>query len=191
MRSIVKVAVFLVGSCAAGLVSAQQLIDGKAGLFTQTTGAWKTWVAAGTRNSDPYTRARFLTAGKLAVSRFEAIEFEARNDDEGRQLQARCSYTLSGRMPSSRWWSLSGHESTSSAVTEATSGGLLTSLDAIYDQDNRLKVAVAQDPQAGNWLVPPGSGSFVLVLRLYNPYYPAGQDRYAGALFDIKRETCR
>ncbi len=191
MKNLVKFAFFLIAAVAFGMASAQQIFEGKVGLFVQRSGSWITWPAAGSLQTDPYTRSHFLTRGKLPVSRFEAVEFEARADDTGKNLDADCIYTLKGRMPTARWWSLSSHVLTQRQDQSFEPEPVLSSMHAIYDEDDTISIKVARNPQPGNWLQLPESSDFRLILRLYNPVGTRDKGTYSGALFSINRETCR
>ena len=191
MKPVIKFALFCVAGAASGLFSTQYLIDGKAGGFALHKGPWTTWPSAGRPSIDPYTRAHFLTSGKLPVSPLEVIEFEARADDEGNLLDSACDYKLAGPMPKARWWSLASFAEDGDGDGQNSQTGTLTSTEAVYQPRGRLIISASREPRTGNWLVPPGTGRYVLVFRMYNPDKSLRDRPLKAGLLAIKRETCR
>jgi hypothetical protein len=102
MRSVIKIAAVLLVGSLIGLATAYHMLSGRYGFIAHSKGSWIVWDAAGATRVDPYTRAHFLLRGRLPISHFETVEFEARRDDEGKELDSDCVYTIAAPKPPSR-----------------------------------------------------------------------------------------
>lgn len=189
MANLVKFVVFLCTAILLGLFTAQAVLDGRIRIFSEKSGPWRSWPAAGTPDADPYTKAHFLARRKLALSRFEVIEFESRRDDSRRALDGRCDYRLEGKMPTARWWSLTSYSKNADPALPSPQS--ISSFDTVYEQDSVLRVTVSNSARTGNWLKPSSTGAFMLVMRIYNPATLTDGTSYKGALLTIRREACR
>jgi hypothetical protein len=72
-------------------------------------GPWRTDVGAGNPRGNPYTRARVALHGFLALNAGETVYYTAAHDSEGRRLDGRCVYEISGHDPDARWWSITAY----------------------------------------------------------------------------------
>ena len=155
-------------ACLVGVLSANYVVQGRAGLVNQTSGQWGWWPNAGSTAIDPYTRFHFLAQHRLPMSKFETFEVEAKLDKQGRPLDADCVYQLSGRIPDARWWSLASY------VADGDNGGAapefsMSAHDVVSENDGSVVITISKQIRAGNWMKPVGSDEFTLLLRLYNP----------------------
>ncbi len=169
MNGLVKFAIASIGGIAIGLISAQKVIGGYGGMFIKTQGPWVSWPTAGTRSSNPYVRAHFLTQHRLPISQFEINELEARTDSNGKALDSDCNYEISGPAQKARWWSLYTYSGERSARTQDAQPAGIGSHNILAKTDGHFTVKLSQQPQTGNWITPVKGGDLVLVLRLYNP----------------------
>jgi hypothetical protein len=71
----IKLALICLIGMAIGLFSARYIANGGFDLVAASQGPWKTWPSAGLNNMDPYTKAHFLAAGRLADNRREIVEY--------------------------------------------------------------------------------------------------------------------
>ncbi len=168
MNSLVKFAVASIAGLVIGVFSAQYMINGHGSLFSKSFGPWTNWPSAGTRSSNPYVRAHYLTHDRLPISQFEVNELEARVDSQGERLDGNCTYEISGQTPKARWWSIYTFSGDTTAAALLDRAGI-SSRQVFYQPNGSFKVTLSNDPQTGNWLVPASDGEFVLVLRHYNP----------------------
>jgi len=174
-----------------GVFTAQSLIDGYGNLFSKNYGPWVSWPTAGTRSSNPYVRAHYLIQDRLPISQFEVTELEAQVDSAGDTLNGNCTYEITGTTPKSRWWSVfsfSSHTAIDSLPARRTG---ISSRQIIYQPDGSFKIALSGEPQPGNWIVPANTGSFVLVLRHYNPGRSIANQFKFENLPAIKKRGCR
>lgn len=174
-----------------GIFSAQSLIDGYGNLFNKTYGPWTSWPTAGTRSSNPYVRAHYLSHDRLPISQLEVNELEARVDSDGEPLDGNCTYDISGKMPKTRWWSI--YTFTNAPSVTATPPDRLgtSSQQVFYQADGAFKITLSQELQTGNWLVPADENDFVLVLRHYNPGRSISNQFKFENLPTIKKRGCK
>ncbi len=191
MNSLVKFAVASIAGLGLGVFSAQSLIDGYGGLFNKSSGPWTSWPTAGTRSSNPYVRAHYLTHDRLPISQFEINELEARVDDSGAQLDGNCTYDIKGPMPKTRWWSLYNFSSDSGSQTSLPKRAGIGSQQVFYQTDGSFHIKLSNEPQTGNWLIPTGDDELVLVLRHYNPGRSISNQFRFENLPTITKRDCR
>lgn len=129
----------------------------------------------------PYTVAYYLLAGRLPPNTAQFVELTAQRDDKGALLSASCDYVLTlpaGKTP--RWWSL-----TVFAGTLSPAGGTVSGQSAVSEADGSVRVAVAREPQSGNWISAPEAGRFSL---LY--VSKAAADDVAPPVFAVDKRRC-
>lgn len=182
----------LVGlACLIGVLSANYVVQGRAGLVNRTSGQWVWWPNAGSPAVDPYTRFHFVAQSRLPMSSFETFEIETAQDKSGRPLDAGCIYQLAGRIPEARWWSLASYVpggSNGSATPEYT----LSAHDVIAEDDGSVVITISNEIRAGNWIKPMGDDEFTLLLRLYNPVNGLGSAAaLSGEMPSVIRQGCR
>ena len=182
----------LVGlACLVGVLSANYIVQGRAGLIKRTSGQWVWWPNAGSTAIDPYTRLHFLAQGRLPMSKFETFEVETAQDKAGRPLDADCVYQLSGRIPDARWWSVATY------VPDGSNGAAapefsMSSHDVIAEDDGSVVITISREIRAGNWMKPTSNDEFIVLLRLYNPASNlGGSTALSGELPSVTRKACR
>lgn len=190
MGGLTKFTVVAILAAFAGVYAAEALRSGGYEIFERQLGQWQTWPAAGTPSADPYTRGHFIASGRLPLSRFEALELEARHDAAGQPLSSDCTYRIAGTLPPVRRWSLSSYNVDEAQNTHASSNSTLNSLQVQSKPDGQVELTLSVFPVTGNWLHPNGEGNQTLLLRLFNPTYSAGRDTIATAPLAIERLSC-
>ena len=174
-----------------GILSANYIVQGRAGLVNKTSGQWVWWPSAGSTAIDPYTRSYFLAQHRLPMSKFETFEAETTRDKAGRPLSADCVYEFNGSVPEARWWSLVSF-SPDDAVVDDVPNQTLSAHDVIAESDGSVTITVSQEIQPGNWISPGSHDEFVLLLRLYNPISKLGSGAaFATEMPDVVRRSCR
>jgi hypothetical protein len=151
-----------------GLTSAHYAVAGRPLLGMVEIGAWKTWPRSGGREIDPYLRAYLARGVHLPLGAGEGLELIAEHDDQGRALDGRCRYLLSGLVPTTRGWTLSVTDGDGRAFRLPLDRSGFTDAEVLRDESGTLRIAAASWPQAGDWLPLPTSGRFQLRLRLYD-----------------------
>lgn len=182
----------LVGLAAVfGMLSANYVAQGNAGLFIQSQDQWKWWPNAGSATTDPYTRYYFQSQNRLPLSKFETLELEARFDEAGRELSADCIYEMRGVIPRARWWTVAAYDR-ENPKQPGDGNSSLSAHDVLLNDDGQVVVQIAREPRPGNWISLRGNDAFSLLLRLYGPVYGlANRASIEEGLPAIKRVVCR
>lgn len=193
MKLALKLLATVVVALALGVGSAL-LIVRAGGLGGQIAkGPWETDLTIGSKEADPYTRARVAVAGLLALNRDETIYFTAARDSGGERLRSGCSYKVEGNDPTARWWSITlygdDHYLVSNPQDRYSYGGETVARNA----DGSFAITVGPEETDGNW-IPTGQGqndaTFTLTLRLYNPDESAARNPSGIVLPQIAKEAC-
>ncbi|MDY8108467.1 DUF1214 domain-containing protein [Fulvimarina sp. 2208YS6-2-32] len=171
--------------------SAKLAIDGGTNFDSVALGPWRASPLIGTREADPYAKARLAKLAQLTLGGGEGIMFQAEADGEGRRLLLECTYRLTGRTPAARFFTLSAH-SDDGRVDLPQSGrpGWLTSNALLRREDNSFEITVGPQARAGNWLATDRTGPYRLTFALYDT--PASAITGAAGLEmpAIEREGC-
>jgi hypothetical protein len=165
------------------------LSDGRL-IGTIEVGPWTAWRNVGLPSPDPYTRAYIARTGALELGASEGLRFVALRDSDGRALDRACTYTIDGRIPAARFWTLVPEAADGSPI--ARSGGPLdfrsSRMVRAADGSARLSVGKALSPY--NWLEITGDGPFQLVLTLYDAQNIGGAGSDVGGMPAIVRGEC-
>ena len=174
-----------------GVLSANYVAQGKAGLFSQSKEQWTWWPNAGSTATDPYTRYHFQSRGRLPLSKFETLELEARLDEAGRDLSADCIYEMRGVIPRTRWWTIAAYDRGAPEKSN-DSNGSLSAHDILLNDNGEVVIEIAREARPGNWIRLSGDDAFSLILRLYGPASSLGNNvSIEGDLPVIRRVVCR
>jgi hypothetical protein len=152
-----------------GLASADYATRGGYPFGGVAVGSWIAWPRTGSVGADPYARAVNARRGEIPLAIGEGMLLTAAQDDEGRTLDATCTYAVSGTTPPSRAWTLtiSGRGARDPAMPVTREG--FTATEILRERDGRFVVTIAPDVQSGNWLpMPRARGPVRLALRLYD-----------------------
>ena len=150
-----------------GFLSAHMMIEGQA-FSTYRLGPWVTSPDLGDAGATPYARAYRAKHAIVENTGRDTLIFVARTDDEGRALEGRCTYMLSGRITSAGWWTLrSARNYPRIRQTEDIEGSYLNSLSTAQHVDGELRIIISPRPRPGNWLKSPDE-SFALILSFYD-----------------------
>ena len=152
-------------------------------------GPWETSLAFGSVESGPYLRAYVALHGLLALNRGETIYYNASRDSGGEKLTGRCDYTIAGRDPDARWWSITAYGSDDYLIPNKARR-YSVSMNSVTRRGGGFVIAVSRNQSGENWL-PVGDGSFGLTLRLYNPGAGVATDPAHAMLPAIRKERCR
>jgi hypothetical protein len=175
-----------------GLVSAHLAVAGRPVVGRVQIGSWDAWPKGGGRDIDPYLRAHLSRGVHLPLGAGEGLELIAGRDSEGRALDGRCRYLVTGVTPTTRGWTLS--------VTDGAGGPFRLPLDRtgfshaeiLRDESGATRIAAAATAQSGNWLPLPSSGSFQFRLRLYDtPISSQAAELRPDSLPAIRRIDCQ
>ncbi len=160
-------ALFLLLSLAGGFASAWYGIEIGSRLTTERHGPWRSWIAAGRPDADPYTRAYMARSGRLPITSTSARYYLAREDSEGNALDERCEYVIEGRGPTGGWWSLAAYDADGRLMRNPAERYAFNSASLLRAPDGSWQIRLARDARAGNWLPVSGDNGLALMLRVY------------------------
>ncbi|MDP3256511.1 MAG: DUF1214 domain-containing protein [Bosea sp. (in: a-proteobacteria)] len=174
-----------------GLASAHFAVAGRPLLGMVEIGPWAAWPRSGSRDIDPYLRAYLARGVHLPLGAGEGLELIAERDDEGRGLDGRCRYRLTGQIPTTRGWTLSVTDTDGRNFRLPLDRNSFTDAEVVRAEDGGLRIAAASWPQPGDWLPLPASGRFQFRLRLYDtPIAAQAGETRAESLPRIARMDC-
>ena len=133
-----------------------------------TIGAWTAWPRTGAADIDPYARAAVARSGALPIGSGDGVEFIARTDDKGRQLDGRCDVSVSGITPSARFWTLTLYDQRGNLVSNSLQRYGFTSQEIVRAADGTFDIRIAPRSRSGNWLPTGGLDRYLLIVRLYD-----------------------
>ncbi len=192
MRTFLKiVGVLVIGTILGLAVTWFTVIRGTWGGDVQD-GPWRTSLATGSNAGSAALRASVAVHGLLALNRSETIYYTAATDSDGEPLRGTCYYTIEGRDPPARWWSITAYGADDYLIPnpENLYSVSMHSVDRESDGHFAMLVAKAGSGPDGYKLVPVVDGPFSLTLRLYNPAPAVAADPAHVALPVITREKC-
>jgi hypothetical protein len=175
---------------ALGLGSAYLALKGDPPFGRVRIGPWQTWPKLGSPEADPYMRAIVAYRGDVPLATGEGLAVTARTDNEGRELDSGCSYRIGAVMPAARIWTLTLYDRDGRLPASGSARSSFTSSEIVRNTDNLFFLNLSRDLSAGNWLQLPPSGSFSLVLRLYDMPGAGGANLKAEDLPTIERLGC-
>jgi hypothetical protein len=152
-------------------------------------GPWKTNLTTGSAQSNPYQRAFVAVHGLFALNRSEAIYYTASTDSDGRALDGRCRYNITGRDPNARWWSVTAYGVDDYLIPNPAHRYSVSKTTVARDASGGFTVQVGGETGNENW-IPAGAGRFSLTLRLYNPSPGILVDPAHAVLPTLKRVSC-
>jgi hypothetical protein len=132
-------------------------------------GPWTTGGDIGTTSASAWTRATVARHGLLALPAREARYYSAAEDDDGRPLDGRCRYRISGGDAGGAWFSLTLYDPTGYLVANKVGLHSVGSAAMAPAERSAWAVTAAPDPQPGRWLPTGGLERFNLTLRVYLP----------------------
>lgn len=169
LKTVFLVAVVLLIALGGGAGSAWLMLEQTRTIGSVNVGAWTAFPKAGTREADPYARARAARLGELSLGQAEGITFVADQDDTGAPLLRQCRYAIAGEVPPVRFFTLYAADQTRRPLpAPGRFTAALQSQSLLWGQGEALQIALGSRPQPGNWLPVAGRGPMLLVLTLFD-----------------------
>ncbi|MEK1853125.1 MAG: DUF1214 domain-containing protein [Phyllobacterium sp.] len=182
LRNVFLACLALVIAVGGGTLSAWYAVNRFEGFGAFTVGQWTAHPEAGTPLSDPYAKARAAREGAFPLGSTEGLVFYAYSDEQGKTLDRRCTYTIEGNSPNSRFWTLYAADRSLIALDPGADRlPAIHSRQIFRKEDGQFVVNISPKAQPGNWLATTGSGRMVLVMTLYDT--PVGSN---SGLVDMK-----
>ncbi|MGO4388882.1 DUF1214 domain-containing protein [Microvirga sp. 2YAF29] len=152
-----------------GLGSAYWVLKNDPPFGSIRLGPWKAWPTMGSPDADPYMRAILARRGEVPLATGEGLGFTAMTDSEGRDLDSACTYRIGTVAPGARLWTVTLYDRDGRLPVTPLGRSGFTSAEIIRDGQDGFSIVLSRSLQDGNWLQLPSSGSFNIVMRLYDP----------------------
>jgi hypothetical protein len=153
------------------------------------------WISnpnVGGENADPWTRAVVARAGLLALAKSETAYYTMENDADGAPLRSDCVYTLTGRDPAARWWSITLYASDNYLVFNDDDAASVDATRVTRNENGAYDIRIAPTREAAaNWLSSRNAAQFLLTVRLYNPDPSIQADLQRADLPKLARLSCQ
>jgi len=173
-----------------GLGSASWVLEGDPPFGGVRLGPWAAWPRLGSPEADPYMRAIVARRGEIPLATGEGLSLTAKVDSQGHRLDAGCSYRIGSVTPPARLWTLTLYDEDGRLAASELGRSGFTSAEILRNPDDTFAVVVSRRLSAGNWLQPPPTGAFSVVLRFYDMPGAAGANLAASAFPTIERLEC-
>ena len=153
---------------AVGLAASAYALTGASPFDRVRLGPWEIEPHAGSMDSDPYTRARVERSGEIPLAVGEGLRLIARDDDDGRPLDARCVYRVGPRVPPARYWTISVVDPEGWPIENAAQRYGFRSSEILRAANGDFTITISAEAAPGNWLPVVATKPFALALRLYD-----------------------
>jgi len=165
------------------------LTDGR--LFgAAVVGPWIAWPDVGSATPNPYTRGHLTRAAGLQLGLSEGVQFTATTDSAGEELTLACTYRISGKTPLATFWTLVALDTHGINLARPGEDAAMRSNAIARAEDGSILIYVGTHLAPQNWLELTGSGSFHLVLTLYDTAAFSGFGTSSETMPVIEREGC-
>lgn len=166
MKPWVRYLVTIVAGLAIGVGAAVASVRTRSFGSNAAIGPWTTGTDFGIADAGALTRAVIAVKGLLALPASEARYYTAAVDDDGRALDGKCRYRVTGGALPGRWWSVTLYGADSFLVANDAN---IFSVASPAIEPGAWTIMVAPDRQPGHWLPTGGVERFDLTLRTYLP----------------------
>jgi hypothetical protein len=153
-------------------------------------GAWTTNPLIGSVQADMYLRAYVARTGLFALSKTEALYYNAFTDEDGEPLRAECDYIIEGGDLPARWWSITAYDKDHFLVPNVLNRYSYNAKNVGRNEQGRYKIHLSPTPKVQNWLPAPRQGSMSLTLRAYNPAPALAENMGSAELPRIMKVRC-
>ena len=159
---------------ALGITSADWATSGEYPFGAVRVGPWTIWPRSGSRDADPYTRAVVARSGDIPLGVGEGLMLRATVDNDGRALDARCTYRIGSVTPQARHWTLTLYGGDGRPIATPLGRTGFSSSEVLRDDAGAFTIIASREARHGNWVMMPEAGRLVIVLRLYDSPVAAG-----------------
>ena len=192
MLTLLKTFLMAVCGIALGLSATVLAVRGGFGLGAVRAGSWTAWPKTGTPEIDPYARAMLARTGEIPMGLAEGLLLVAARDSGGDWLEGRCDYVFSGKIPASRFWTVTIDTPDGALIDNPAQRHGATSSEIVRDEGGGFEIALSARARPGNWLPVGHDKRYVVALRLYDTVASATAAALdAAALPAIRRTGCR
>lgn len=161
------IAVALIISFGGGILGTLTALKFTTSFGVVEIGPWRAFPLAQTQEADPYTKSHRANAGRLLYGTAEGLTFTAQRDSNGEKLTSACDYTITGDMPTARFWTLFAGDANGKLANKIdTRPVALNSRILLRDPKGGLDIVASRQAKPFNWLALQPSGDFTLVISL-------------------------
>lgn len=182
---------FLMIAVGIGVGSAYMALTKSSPFEALQSGVWVAHPKAGTDQADPYSAAIFARTLRIPMGSGEGLAFYAVVDDRGQLLDPSCTYTISGKTPPARLWTLTAVDQQLELLATDAGRSYLTSEDVLRSSDGRFEIVASRKARPGNWLPTGLGGGLVFALRLYDTPLTTGAGIADPVMPSIIRGDCQ
>ena len=174
-----------------GVGSAVWVIDSFAKVQMIKDGAWTSNPSVGSVQANMYIRATIARIALFALSKTEALYYNAFTDEEGEPLRSECDYIIEGGDLPARWWSITAYDKDHFLVPNVLNRYSYNAKNVGRNEQGRYKIHLSATPKVQNWLPAPGQGNMSLTLRAYNPARALAENMGSAELPRITKAGCK
>jgi hypothetical protein len=174
-----------------GVGSAVSVIQTFSAAEAIKAGAWTTNPLIGSVQAHMYLRAYVARTGLFALSKTEALYYNAFNDEDGDPLKAECDYIIEGGDLPARWWSITAYDKDHFLIPNALNLYSYNAKNVGRNEQGRYIIHLSPTPKDQNWLPAPRQGNISLTLRAYNPAPSLAANMANTELPKIRKVGCR
>ena len=133
------------------------------------SGSWTARITDGSERMTMHQRAVVASTGLWAMNSKEAVYFTALHDSNGKRLNCRETYQITGKDFPARWWSITAYRNYQ-LIPNTEERYSFSATNIVREADGSWCLTLSPQHQPGNW-IPLGNapGQLVISLRLYNP----------------------
>ena len=188
MKNLFAFLIFIALSVMLGISSARYMVDDGFSLVVGRAGPWRTWMHAGSRDADPYTRAHFARTGQLPITAASGLTFFAQQDDKGRRLSSDCEYEIIARPQTALWWTVALYDEEGKLIPNKANRYAFNSQNLAMLSDGTQRIVLAPEARPGHWLPSGEDHDLTLVLHIIRPLsLEQAQNQVATAPHDLPR----
>ena len=190
MRFVLRLLLLIAVALGVGFgLSYYALTDGR--LFgAAQIGPWTAWPDVGAPEPKPYTRGQLVREAALQLGRAEGLQFVSNTDSEGMPLDLACAYRLDGHVPMSSFWTLSAVDTDWVSLAAPGTSPSIRSSELVRSDDGAMHLEVGTRLASGNWYELVGTGTFRLVITLYDTTAFSGFGGDGTTMPSITRGDC-
>ncbi len=174
---------------ALGVGSAWVVLSGQILRGAEThVGVWSTSVERGSSDANAYVRGTTAIQALLAMRSDQAVYYAAFTDEEGRELDPRCTYEIAGGALPAAWWSVTVYD----GAYLVRNDDVAPSVDATrVGEGTRWSAQLAPTrADAEHWLSSRDADRPNLLLRLYEPAQSVLDDPASITAPTVRRLSC-
>ena len=191
MKKVFEVLAIVLVALAIGVGSAVWVINSFSAAKGIKAGAWATNPLIGSVQANMYLRAYIARVGLFALSKAEAVYYNAFTDEDGQPLRAECDYIIEGVDLPARWWSITAYDKDHFLIPNASNRYSYNMKSLRRDERGHFRIYLSQTPKDLNGLPAAKEGTVSLTLRAYNPTPALRENMGNAGLPKIRKVDCR